>query len=46
MTLANMMSNHSLEQNKLLSEFSCGLVTAIAKVADDASVSMLNIEKM
>ena len=51
LTLANMLlqlllSNHSPEQNKLLSEFSCGLVAAIAGVVDDASVSMLNREKM
>ena len=51
LTLANMLlqlllSNHSPEQNKLLSDFSCRLVTATAKVVDDASVSTLNREKM
>lgn len=51
LTLANMLlqlllSNHSSERNKLLSDFSCGLVAAMAKIVENASVNTLNREKM
>ena len=51
LTLANMLlqllvSNHSPQQNKLLSDFSCGLITSIAKVVTDASMNTLNREKI
>ena len=51
LTLANtllqlLLFNQCPEQNKLLSDFSSGLVTGIAKVVEDASASMLNREKM
>ena len=41
-----LLSNHSPDQNKLLSDFSSWLVTCMAKVVQDASASSLNREKM
>ena len=51
LTLANtllqlLLSNHSSDQNKLLTDFSSWLVTGIEKIVEDVSGTSLNREKM
>jgi hypothetical protein len=51
LTMANtllqiLLSNHSPDQNKILIDFSTGLVTGVAKIVEDVSGSSLNREKM